>query len=127
MILLHSTNRTNLAEIGKSGLLLSKATPVEGMEDAAVWLFDRDDPSAVNRYHLSANALIEVNFALLDRDLLRPHHAVPEAFREAGSRPHAYKYYGDVGPDLLRIYGDEVWGLQPPRKLSRIMKWLGLA
>lgn len=127
MNLVHSTNGTNLPEIRKSGLLLSKATPVEGMEDAAVWLFDRDDPNAVNRYHLSANVLIEVDYEQLERDLLRAHHAVPEEFREAGSRPHAYKYYGDVGPDLLRIYGEEAWGIQAPNTLSRIIKWLGFA
>lgn len=87
MALVHSTNRSNLPEIRKSGLLLSKANPAEGMEDAAVWLFDCDDPNAMNRYHLSTNVLIEVNVAHLERDLLHAYHSVPERFREAGSRP----------------------------------------
>lgn len=131
MALVHSTNRSNLPEIRENGLLLSKANPVEGMEIAAVWLFDSGDQSAMNRYHLSPNVLIEVNRADLERDLLHAYYSVPEHFRKDGSRPNAYQYHGDVGPKLLRIYGDEAWGIPAPEPrlapLSRIKKWFGLA
>ncbi len=125
----HSTRPENLQAIGNEGLLLRRALPVEGMESASVWLFDLNDPVALSKYHAAPRVLIEVDDPGLNRELLREYYSVPSQFRKPGSGPDAYEYRGDIGPDLLRIYGDGDWGSiraeQRSGLMTKFMRWLG--
>ncbi|OHV23707.1 hypothetical protein BBJ66_08670 [Rhizobium sp. RSm-3] len=127
----HSTRPENLQAIGNEGLLLRRALPVEGMESASVWLFDLNDPAALRKYHAAPRVLIEVDDAGLNRELLREYYSVPSPFRKSGAEPDAYEYRGDIGPDLLRIYGDGDWGsiraAQRRGLMTKFMRWLGRA
>ena len=111
MALLHSTPRDNLARIAVEGLRLDRSLLIEGMKGPAIFLFDANDQTAVNKYHRAGNAVLEVDTHALDRAFLHEYHSVPLQLRKDNAAPDAYIYLQDIPPAFIRVFGEQEWGL----------------